>query len=231
MENIDFGLVLLWYVVFLFSTICHEAAHAVTAHWLGDDTAYEGGQVTLNPMPHIQREPWGTVIVPLFFFITSGWMMGWASTPYDFHWALKHPKRSALMSLAGPATNLLLFLLAALAIVIGLQAGWFQPGTYELSSIVTAQEAGMKASLAALLSVFFSLNLLLFAFNLFPLPPLDGSGVLAFFMSDRVAEKYMLFAQYSSFKMVAPLFACVILYEIFGTIFYVTVRLLFFIAG
>jgi Zn-dependent protease len=229
--NIDFSMVLLWYVVFLFSTICHEAAHATAAHWLGDDTAYEGGQVTLNPIPHIQREPWGTVIVPLFFFISSGWMMGWASTPYDFHWALKYPKRSALMSLAGPATNLILFLLAALLIAIGLHLGWFLPGPCDFAGIVVSPEPGTKASLAALLNVFFSLNLLLFVFNLFPLPPLDGSGVIALFMSDRMAEKYLLFAQYSNFRLVAPLIACVILYQIFGPVFYIAVSLLFFAAG
>jgi Zn-dependent protease len=232
MANIDFNLALLWYVAFLFSTICHEAAHAVTAHWLGDDTAYEGGQVTLNPMPHIRREPWGMVLIPLFFFLTSGWMMGWASTPYDFHWALQHPKRSALMSLAGPLTNLLLFLLATLAILVGLHAGWFLPSeSIRFSSIVTAPEAGMAASFAALLSVFFSLNLLLFIFNLIPLPPLDGSAALTLFMGDRTAEKYLLFMQHSSFKIVTLLVAWLILSKILGPVFYVAISLLFIAAG
>ena len=54
-----------WYVAFLFSLTLHEAAHALAAYKLGDPTAYHGGQVTLNPLPHMQREPFGTILVPL----------------------------------------------------------------------------------------------------------------------------------------------------------------------
>jgi Zn-dependent protease len=231
LANFDFKLALLWYVVFLFSTICHEAAHALTAHWLGDDTAYEGGQVTLNPVPHIRREPWGMVAIPLFFFLMSGWMMGWASTPYDFHWALKNPKRSALMSLAGPSANFLLFLASASIILVGLHSGWFlAPDSIRFSEIIIAPEGGMMASFAALLSVFFSLNLLLFVFNLLPLPPLDGSGVLTFFMGDRTAEKYLLFTQHSNFKIITLVIAWLILSKILGPVFYLAVTLLYVFA-
>ena len=72
----------LWYVAFLFSLTCHEAAHALAAKWGGDPTAYHAGQVTLNPMPHIQREPWGTVLVPLLSYLVGhGGMIGWGSAP------------------------------------------------------------------------------------------------------------------------------------------------------
>jgi hypothetical protein len=64
-----------WYLVFLFSTTLHEASHAFAAMKLGDSTAYEGGQVTLDPLPHIRREPIGTVVVPIISFILGGWMM------------------------------------------------------------------------------------------------------------------------------------------------------------
>ena len=67
---ISLGLV--WYVAFLFSLTVHEAAHALVALKLGDPTAYEGGQVTLNPLPHIKREPFGTVVVPLLSFGLAG---------------------------------------------------------------------------------------------------------------------------------------------------------------
>ena len=56
---------LIWYIVFLFSTTCHEASHALVAKLGGDPTAFHGGQVTLNPVPHVQREPFGMVVVPL----------------------------------------------------------------------------------------------------------------------------------------------------------------------
>lgn len=66
MERLAEGL--LWYVVFIFSTTFHEAAHAFTALKLGDSTAYEGGQVTLDPLPHIRREPVGTIVFPILSF-------------------------------------------------------------------------------------------------------------------------------------------------------------------
>ena len=75
----------MWYVVFLFSTVLHEAAHALAAR-LGGDTTSEN-QVTLDPIPHIQREPVGMVLVPFFSYMTSHWVMGWASTPYSPTWA------------------------------------------------------------------------------------------------------------------------------------------------
>ena len=76
-----------WYAVFIVSLTFHEAAHALAAWKLGDPTAYEAGQVTLNPLPHIEREPMGTILVPILTFF----MMGWASAPYDPYWAIRHP--------------------------------------------------------------------------------------------------------------------------------------------
>lgn len=90
MEQITFGLI--WYIAFLFSTTCHEAAHVFAALKLGDPTAYHEGQVSLNPIPHVRREPLGTVLVPLLSFFAGGWMLGWASAPYDPYWAERYPK-------------------------------------------------------------------------------------------------------------------------------------------
>ena len=101
MNNIGEGLT--FYVVFLFSTTLHEAAHAWAAKLGGDLTAYHGGQVSLDPLPHIRREPFGMVILPLLTALTMGFPIGFASAPYDPEWAQKYPKRSAWMALAGPA--------------------------------------------------------------------------------------------------------------------------------
>src|SRR5437588_3636929 len=95
----------IWYVAFLFSTTCHEASHALVAKWGGDDTAERGGQITLNPIPHIRREPWGMVVIPILAFLFFGAMIGWASAPYNAEWQARHPRRGALMALAGPAAN------------------------------------------------------------------------------------------------------------------------------
>jgi Zn-dependent protease len=111
--NSDFlALGLLWYVVFLLSTTCHEASHALAAKWGGDLTAFRGGQVTLNPLPHIRREPFGMVFFPIITYAVSHWMMGWASAPYDPVWCREHPKHAARMALAGPAANFTLAILA-----------------------------------------------------------------------------------------------------------------------
>jgi len=173
----------LWYVVFLLSITCHEAGHAWAAHLGGDDTAYLGGQVTLNPLPHIQREVWGTVLIPLISFMYSGWMMGWASAPYDPLWERRHPRRAALMAAAGPAANLLLAAIGFVLLKWGLSSGIWQPpvmfeGIDQLVVATNETTAGWNG-LARFASVLFGLNLLLFIFNLIPVPPLDGLSVLA----------------------------------------------------
>ena len=83
---------LIYYIVFLFSTTLHEAAHAWAAKRGGDLTAYRGGQVSLDPLPHIRREPFGMVLLPLLSVAVSGWPFGYASAPYDPAWAQQHPR-------------------------------------------------------------------------------------------------------------------------------------------
>jgi Zn-dependent protease len=183
---------LTWFVVFLFSTTLHEASHAFAAYKLGDATAYRGGQLSLNPLPHIRREPVGMVVVPLLTYVTRGWMMGWASAPYDPDWAHRFPRRAAVMALAGPAANLLLALTAGLLIRTGLAIGLFYPPERISFTAITAATAGSSLAAAAVLplSLLFSLNLMLFVFNLLPLPPLDGSSALPLLMTDAGARRY-----------------------------------------
>jgi Zn-dependent protease len=172
----------LWYLVFLFSATCHEAAHAFAAWRGGDATAYHGGQVSLNPLPHMTREPFGTILVPLvsFFLMRGQWMIGWASAPYDPLWEERHPRRAAAMAAAGPLANLFLAALAFGGLKLGLASGVFVPGPgYPLDQIVVAADgAGALEALGRFGSVMLALNLLLFLFNLIPMPPLDGASVL-----------------------------------------------------
>lgn len=182
---------LVWYVVFLFSTSLHEAAHAWAAQRGGDPTAYLAGQVSLDPRPHIRREPFGMVLLPLFTAITSGWPIGYASAPFDPIWASHHPRRAAWMSLAGPAANLLLVLVASAAVWIGIAAGVFAvPASVNGSSIVAATSDGIASAAAFLISAFFTLNLILCLFNLMPLPPLDGSGAIGLFLPESAALRF-----------------------------------------
>jgi len=188
----ELGLGLLWYAVFIASLTSHEAAHALAALKLGDPTARDAGLVTLDPVTHLRRSPFGMVIVPIATFLWSGWMMGWASAPYDPYWAHRNRKAAALMALAGPAANLALVLLAALLIRGGMLAGLFEapPSVESFEQITVAKVSGLANGAAVLVSVLFSLNLILLVFNLLPLPPLDGSEIVTLFLSDSSAERY-----------------------------------------
>lgn len=179
----------LQYVVFLLSTTCHEAAHALAAKLGGDSTASDGGQVTLNPVPHIRREPFGMVVMPLLGIVSQSGLIGWASAPYNPQWAMNHPKRAAWMSLAGPAANFTLALIAALAMRAGLIFGVFSAELTSPDHLVGAPAGSAADGVSTVLSVFFSLNILLGCFNLLPFPPLDGYGVLGLFTSENGARK------------------------------------------
>jgi Zn-dependent protease len=184
---------LVFYVVFVYSTTLHEAAHAWAALRGGDPTAYRGGQVTLDPRPHIRREPIGMVVLPLISVLVSGWPLGFASAPFDRRWAERYPNRAARMALAGPAANLFLVCVAGILINLGVLTGvFFAPESIDFAD-VTAATAGpdsMWHAAGYLVGVVFSLNLLLAVFNLLPLPPLDGSSALMLVMPDHMVPKY-----------------------------------------
>lgn len=220
----------LWYFVFLFSTTCHEAAHAWAAKLGGDLTAYEGGQVTLNPVPHIQREPLGTVVVPLLSFIlTKGsWLMGWASAPYDPTWRMRYPKRAAWMALAGPLANFALLVLAGVAIHIGIAMEAFQPPQrIGFDHVVSPTAAGLPTVLATLFSIFFSMNLLLGTFNLLPFPPLDGNTAIGLFLSDKAAQWFTEFSSNPMFSWIGLLVAWKVYGAVFSPAFLFAINLLY----
>ncbi len=214
--HLTFTDAVLWYVCFLFSTTCHEAAHALAAKLGGDDTAYDAGQVTLSPIPHIRREPFGTVVVPILSLLLSGGMMGWASAPYDPQWQERYPKRAAWMALAGPAANLLILLLAAIAIRVCIALGELAlPDAFTLSMLVVSAETGAESGLSVFLSVLFSLNLLLLMLNLIPLPPLDGASIIALFVDDETALKIFEATRNPMLQMIG----LVVLFSVFGELF------------
>lgn len=182
---------LVYYAVFVVSATVHEAAHAWAAKRGGDPTAYLGGQVSLDPRPHIRREPFGMVILPLLSVAVSGWPFGFASAPYDPRWAMRHPRRAAWMALAGPASNLLLVGLALGAIRLGVAADVFAPpASIRFGQVTASVGAGIWPTLALLVSVVFCLNLVLAALNLLPFPPLDGSAAVPLLLSDRATRRY-----------------------------------------
>ena len=154
----------------LFGITVHEAAHGYAAHRLGDDTALRAGRLTLNPLRHI--DPVGTVAMPLLLYLlTSGnFVFGYAKpVPVRFA-SLRNPRRDmALVALAGPVSNFVQAffwgLLAIVLLLLGVREPFF----------LFMCRAGI------------SINLVLLALNLFPLPPLDGGRVLTGMLPPRAA--------------------------------------------
>lgn len=189
-----FHALVFWLPAFLFSATVHEAAHAWTALRLGDPTGYLAGQVSLSPWPHVRRSPIGMLVVPIVTSLTQGWTMGWASAPYDPAWADRHPRRAAVMSLAGPMGNLLIALTVFAIIEFGLASGAFEPPAHAtiqhlVANAMPADPLQLGDFLAEGLSVLLALNVLLLMFNLLPLPPLDGASVLTLVLPANAARR------------------------------------------
>ena len=229
MNTTELALGAIWYVAFLFSTTCHEASHALIAKWGGDPTAFEGGQVTLNPIPHIRRSPFGMVVMPILSYAIGGWMIGWASAPFDPNWERSHPHRAARMALAGPAANFTIMLLAAAAIRAGLALGYFAPPTSfsGYSSIVQLASGTEPTFLTSALSILFVLNLLLGTFNLLPVPPLDGHSGIMLLMPEGVAVRYMEILRNGNYALLGLIVAWYAYGYIFNFVFRQALHLLY----
>lgn len=174
------------FLAFLFALSVHEAAHAWVAHLRGDDTARLLGRITLNPLKHI--ELFGSIIFPLLMlFSGAGWFFGWARpTPVDVSRLKNRKWDDILVSLAGPASNLLVACLAALLLLLFRQ---LQPGV-SAAIIHPAGQGGWQAPLINLAYYSLILNIILAVFNIIPIPPLDGSHVLGYLLPEPLRGSY-----------------------------------------
>ena len=170
----------------LFAITLHEAAHAYAAKYFGDSTAYQMGRMSLNPIKHI--DPFGTILIPiLLYFATSGaFLFGYAKpVPIDFG-RLRKPKQDmAWVALAGPAANFvmaLLWMIFSIALVAAQVNEVF---------FINMAKAGVMV------------NLVMFAFNLFPVPPLDGGRILASILPGKYAYKFAQLEPYGFFIVMA----------------------------
>lgn len=164
-------------IILIFSAILHEIAHGYVADRLGDPTARLMGRLTLDPRPHI--DPFLTILLPLILIFTHSPIIfgGAKPVPVDPFNLKDGRKDMALVSLAGPLTNILLAIIGALLIHL-LYPGvpFFLAGTSLFGLILTK---------------IVTLNLLLATFNLLPIPPLDGSKIFALLLPDKEANAYL----------------------------------------
>jgi Zn-dependent protease len=170
----------------LFAITLHEAAHAYAAKYLGDSTAYMLGRMSLNPIKHI--DPLGTIAVPiLLYFATSGAFVFGYAKPVPVHFGnLRNPKRDmAWVALAGPAANFFMAILWVIMLYLLPVMQVNEPFFYEMA------KAG------------WLINLVMFAFNLFPVPPLDGGRIAVSLLPNRLAYRYSQLEPYGFFIVMA----------------------------
>jgi len=166
----------------IFAITLHEAAHAFAAKYFGDLTAYQQGRMTLNPINHI--DPLGTILIPAVLYLATGgsFLFGYAKpVPVNFS-NLRKPKRDmAWVALAGPGAN---FIMAFLWIVFGIVLK--AAGVEEVFFMRMGQAGGLT-------------NLVMLAFNLFPIPPLDGGRILISLLPYKYAYKFAQIEPYGFF--------------------------------
>lgn len=195
MDNAIIGQFILYMVALIFSLSVHEAMHAWMSNRFGDDLAHSQGRVSLSPVTHV--DPIGTLLFPAIAFFTGAPLLGWARpTPVNpLRWREKR-KANFWVSIAGVLGNF------AIAIVVGL----IIRALYHAGQIPFAPNDSMMEAVFALLRVFFEMNIGLAVFNLFPIPPLDGSKILASILPESFGSAIEAIEQYGFIILLLALF-------------------------
>lgn len=180
----------------MFAVVVHECAHGLVAKWCGDDTADREGRITLNPIRHVDL--WGTIIIPVMLAVTNaGILFGWAKpvpvNPNNFR---NYRRDDIYVAMAGPASNFILAILSALLVVII---------SMIYNSVSPASQSSAQLTELALEFMEYSIriNLILALFNLFPIPPLDGSHLVASLLPPHLGEQYRSLGFMGMFILVA----------------------------
>jgi Zn-dependent protease len=171
----------------IFAITVHEGAHAYAAKYFGDNTAYAAGRMSLNPMRHI--DPFGTILLPILMYAFTPFVFGYAKpVPIDFS-RLRNPKKQmAFVALAGPASNFVMAFAWMLFSIL-------------LSAFGVAESFPHKVAQAG---VF--VNILMFVFNLVPIPPLDGGRIVTSLLPNKQAYSFAKIEPYGMFIVIALLY-------------------------
>jgi len=199
----DIRLILVQVFAIFFAITVHEAAHAWMANKLGDPTAAALGRASLNPLVHIDL--FGTIIFPLLLILFKQPVFGWAKpVPYNPH-NLRNPRRGGLwISFAGPIANIAT---AAAAVIVFRVLRLFGARITDLSALSRPLEG-----LSVILLFTALINISLAVFNLIPIPPLDGSGILAGLLSERNAAKFERLRPYGFLILIALMYTNALTY-------------------
>lgn len=210
--------VLLWFIVFLFSLSVHESAHAFVSNRFGDDLGKQLGRISLNPIVHI--DPIGTILFPLISAFTTIPLFGWAKpVPVNpLAWREKN-KANFWTSAAGPLSNFglaIIFFVAVKALLMS--------GVVHLTGnpFLLVAGVGVIDPIAKLLSLGLTVNLALGIFNLIPIPPLDGSGMLEAVLPYQAQRGYEELRPYGFILLIALMFI-----GAFGYIYYPVLRVVY----
>ncbi len=184
--NFDVITVISWALPVILAVTLHEAAHGWVAWKLGDDTAYEAGRVTFNPLSHI--DPVGTILIPgILVLANTGFVFGWAKPVPVIFGRLGSPRRDMiLVAAAGPGMNLFLALLSALILAL---LSFPDPN-----------------SINKILQISIFINVLLAIFNMLPLPPLDGGRVVVGLLPASLARPFASIERYALFILIGLIF-------------------------
>ncbi len=187
----------------IFAVVLHEVAHGYMASLKGDNTARLMGRLTLNPLAHIDW--FGTILLPIMFYVSTGFLFAYAKpVPVNFS-NLKNPRKDmALVAAAGPFTNILL---ATISAILFKMCIWLSP---ESAMELFSQGAGMSDSVTSafitplIMMLYFSvmLNVVLAVINLIPIPPADGGRIATGLLSKERAEAYSRIEPYGMILLV-----------------------------
>ncbi len=191
---IDIQTLLIWAIPILFAITVHEIAHGWIASRLGDHSAKMMGRLTLNPIKHVSLI--GTILIPAFLYVTSGFIFGWAKPiPINFN-ALRSPKKDMFwVAIAGPVSNLIMAIIWLMIILLAI--------TISYQSLIKMGQVGIQ------------INLILAVFNLLPLPPLDGARIVSSLLPSKLSYQYNQLEPYGLYILLGLLFLGIFQWIIF----------------